>query len=114
MHSYRVNKEEGSKANSKSNSKSTVRLEITGVDLLHNYFNMFLSKLNFFSIKVKDFEDFCFICKTLHRKAHINNIQVKDALLKQAEGMNSARLSTNKKNKVQALTDKEVKWLDTF
>lgn len=82
----------------KSNSKSTVRLEITGVDLLHNYFNVFLSNLKFFSVKEKDFEDFCFICKTLHSKAHINNKQVKDALVKLAEGMNSARLSTYKKS----------------
>lgn len=96
----------------KSNSKPTVRLEITGVDVLHNYFNMFLSKLKFFSLKVKDFEDFSFICKTLHRKAHINNIQVKDALLKLAEGMNSARLSTNKKPKVQALTEEEIRMIE--
>jgi len=78
----------------RSNSKPTVRLEITGVNLLHNYFNVFLNKLNFFSDKRKDFEDFCLICKVLDRKAHINNKQVKDVLLKLAEGMNSARLST--------------------
>ena len=78
----------------KSNSKPTVRLEITGVNFLHNYFNVFFNKLNFFSDKRKDFEDFCFICKVLDRKAHINNKQVKDVLLKLAEGMNSARLST--------------------
>lgn len=97
---------------SKSNSKPTVRLEIIGVDLLHNYFNMFLSKWKFFSFKVKDFEDFSFICKALHRKAHIDNIQVKDALLKLAEGMNSARLSTNKKPKVQALTEEEIRMIE--
>lgn len=98
---------------SKSNSKPTVRLEIIGVDLLHNYFNMFLSKLKFFSLKEKDFEDFSFICKALHRKAHIGNIRVKDALLKLVEGMNSARLSTNKKPKaVQALTEEEIRMIN--
>jgi hypothetical protein len=93
----------------KSNSKPRVRLEITGVDLLHNYFNMFLSKLKFYSNKEKDFEAFCFICKTLHSKTHINNNQIKDLLLEYSEGMNNARLSTYKFNgdkKVQALIDK--------
>ncbi len=33
----------------KSNSKPRVRLEIIGVDLLHNYFNVFLKDLKFFS-----------------------------------------------------------------
>lgn len=92
----------------KSNSKPTVRLEITGVDLLHNHFNVFLSKLKFFSDKRKDFEDFCLICKTLDRKAHINNKQVKDILLKLANGMNSARLSTSKNREVQILTKEEI------
>lgn len=78
----------------KSNSKPTVRLEITGVDLLHNYFNVFLSKLVFYSDKGKDFEDFSFICKTLYSKAHINNQEIKDLLLKRAFGMNNARLLT--------------------
>ncbi len=96
----------------KSNSKPTVRLEITGVDLLHNYINVFLNKLKFFSDKRKDFEDFCLICKTLDRKAHINNKQVKDVLLKLAEGMNSARLSTCKNKKVQILTEKEIRILE--
>ena len=54
----------------------------------------FLINSIFFSDKRKDFEDFCFICKVLDRKAHINNKQVKDVLLKLAEGMNSSRLST--------------------
>ena len=39
----------------KSNSKPTVRLEITGVDLLHNYFNVFFKKLNFFFEQGKGF-----------------------------------------------------------
>ena len=48
----------------------------------------------------------------MHRKAHINNKQVKDALLKLAEGMNSARLSTSKKPKVQVLTEEEVRMIE--
>lgn len=96
----------------KSNSKSTVRLEITGVYFLHNYFNVFLNKLKFFSNKRKDFEDFCLICKTLDRKAHINNKQVKDVLLKLAEGMNSARLSTFKNKKIQTLTEDEIRIIE--
>lgn len=79
----------------KGNSKPTVRLEITGIDLLHNYFNMFLSKLDFYSRKKEDFKTFCFICKTLHSKAHINNKEVIDLLLKLSKEMNGARLSTN-------------------
>jgi len=80
----------------KGNSKSTVRLEITGFDILHNYFNVFLSKLEFYSRKKEDFKTFCFICDKLFNKAHINNKEVKDFLLKLSEGMNGARLSTNK------------------
>lgn len=81
----------------KSNSKPTVRLEITGIDFLHNYFNVYLSKLVFYSDKggaSSDFEDFSFICKTLYSKAHINNQEIKDLLLKRASGMNNARLLT--------------------
>lgn len=79
---------------SKSNSKPTIRLEITDIDLLHNYFNVFLSKLEFYSVKGKDFEDFSFICKTLHSKAHVGNQEIKDLLLKRAANMNNARLLT--------------------
>jgi hypothetical protein len=86
----------------KGNSKPRVRLEITGIDFLHNYFNVFLSKLEFYSRKEEDFKTFCFICKKLFSKAHINNEEVKDLLLKLSEGMNGARLSTNK------LTDKTL------
>lgn len=89
----------------KGNSKPTVRLEITGIDLLHNYFNVFLSKLNFYSKKKEDFKTFCFICKTLHSKAHINNKEVMDLLLKLSKEMNGARLSTNKSTD-KTLTDK--------
>ena len=94
----------------KSNSKSTVRLVITGVNLIHNYFNVFLKKLSFVSEnKRKDFLDFCLICEILDRKAHINNKQVKGVLLKLAEGMNSARLSTCKNKKIQTLTEEEIR-----
>lgn len=85
----------------KSNGKAGVRLEVAGVDLLNNYFNGFLSKLTFLSAKGKDFEKFKFICKTLHSKAHINNPELKDLLLEQASGMNSARLSTNKRKEIE-------------
>lgn len=84
---------------SKSNSKPSVRLEIVGIGLLHNYFNPYLEQKNFYSDKRQDFETFSFICKTLHSKAHIQNPQVRDQLLKLAGGMNNARLSTYK-NKV--------------
>lgn len=80
----------------KGNSKSSVRLEITGVSLLHNFFNVYLSKLEFYSRKKEDFKTFCYICDKLYNKAHINNEEVKDLLLKLAKGMNGARLSTNK------------------
>lgn len=82
--------------NARGNSKSTVRLEIIGIDILHNYFNVFLSKLEFYSRKKEDFKTFCFICDKLFSKAHINNEEVKDLLIKLSEGMNGARLSTNK------------------
>lgn len=80
----------------KGNSKPSVRLEITGVSLLNNFFNVYLSKLEFYSRKKEDFKTFCFICDKLYNKAHINNEEVKDLLLKLAKGMNGARLSTNK------------------
>jgi len=80
----------------KGNSKPTVRLEIIGIDILHNYFNAFLSQLEFYSRKKEDFKTFCFICDKLFNKAHINNKEVKDLLLKLSEGINGARLSTNK------------------
>ena len=80
-----------------SNSKPSVRLVVVGVDLLHNYFNVYLNQLNFYSDKGKDFETFSFICKTLHSKAHLHDKQIKEQLLKLADGMNNARLSTNKK-----------------
>lgn len=84
----------------KGNSKPTVRLEITGIDFLHNYFNVYLSKLVFYSRKREDFKTFCVICEKLFNKAYINNEEVKNLLLKLSEEMNGARLSTNK------LTDK--------
>lgn len=86
----------------KGNSKPSVRLEITGTSLLHNFFNAYLSKLEFYSRKKEDFKTFCFICEKLYNKAHINNEEVKDLLLKLSKGMNGARLSTNK------LTDKTL------
>lgn len=86
----------------KGNSKPTVRLEITGIDFLHNYFNVYLSKLVFYSRKGEDFKTFCVICDKLFNKAHINNEEVINLLLKLSEGMNGARLSTNK------LTDKTL------
>ncbi|VBB87354.1 Putative LAGLIDADG endonuclease/maturase (mitochondrion) [Podospora comata] len=86
----------------KGNSKPSVRLEITGIDFLHNYFNVFLSKLEFYSRKKEDFKSFCFICNKLFSKAHIDNEEVKILLLRLSEGMNGARLSTNK------LTDKTL------
>lgn len=66
---------------------------------------MFLSKLEFYSRKKEDFKTFCFICNKLFSKAHINNEEVKDLLLKLSEGMNGARLSTNKLTG-KTLTDK--------
>ena len=48
---------------SKSNSKPTVRLEIMGIDLLHNYFNVFLSKLNFFLIRERILKPFALFVK---------------------------------------------------
>jgi hypothetical protein len=80
----------------KGNSKPSVRLEITGISLLHEFFNAYLSKLEFYSRKKEDFKTFCFICEKLYNKAHINNEEVKDLLLKLSKGMNGARLSTNK------------------
>jgi len=86
----------------KGNNKPTVRLEITGISLLHNFFNTFLGKLEFYSRKKEDFKTFCFICDKLYNKAHINNEEVKDLLLKLSKGMNGARYSINK------LTDKTL------
>jgi len=80
----------------KGNSKPSVRLEITGISFLHHFFNAYLSKLEFYSRKKEDFKTFCFICDKLYNKAHINNEEVKDLLLKLSKGMNGARLSTNK------------------
>nr|ABI15908.1 putative LAGLIDADG endonuclease/maturase [Ophiostoma ips] len=80
----------------KGNSKATVRLTITGIDFLNNYFNVYLKKLQFFSDKSKDFEIFCTICESLFNKAHINNKEVKNSLLNLAKGMNNARYSTAK------------------
>jgi len=95
----------------KGNSKSSVRLEITGVDFLHNYFNVFLSELEFYSRKKEDFKTFCFICNKLFNKAHINNEEIKDLLVKLSSEMNGARLSTNKLTD-KTLTDKDKIWRD--
>lgn len=90
----------------KGNSKPSVRLEITGISLLHNFFNIYLSKLEFYSRKKEDFKTFCFICDKLYNKAHINNKEVTDLLLKLSKGMNGARLSTNKLTDKTTLSDK--------
>lgn len=82
-----------------NNSKVGVRLEITGIEYLHKYFNPYLKNLKFFSNKEIDFKDFCFICESLYKKAHINQPEVKELLLNRAAGMNKARLSTYKKPK---------------
>lgn len=82
-----------------NNSKGGVRLEITGIEYLHKYFNPYLKNLKFFSNKEIDFKDFCFICESLYKKAHINQPEVKELLLNRAAGMNKARLSTYKKPK---------------
>lgn len=98
----------------KGNSKSTVRLEIVGIDFLHNYFNVYLSKLVFYSRKGEDFKTFCVICNKLFNKAHINNEEVTIWLLKLSEGMNGAKLSTNKHtdktltDEVMICSDKET------
>lgn len=86
----------------KGNNKPSVRLEITGISFLHNFLNPFLGKLEFYSRKKEDFKTFCFICEKLYNKAHINNEEVKDLLLKLSKGMNGARYTTNK------LTDKTL------
>ena len=84
------------------NGKGGVRLEITGVEFLHRYFNTYLKDLKFYSNKEIDFKEFCFICETLYKKAHIDKPEVKQLLLDRIGGMNKARLSTYKKNKVDS------------
>lgn len=93
----------------KSNSKPRARLEIVGIDLLHNYFNVFLKDLKFFSSKGKDFEEFVFICETLYKKSHINNLEIRQLLLNRAGSTNNGRLTTNKKGVNPAITEEEFK-----
>lgn len=72
---------------------------------------MFLSELEFYSRKKEDFKTFCFICNKLFNKAHINNEEIKDLLVKLSSEMNGARLSTNKLTD-KTLTDKDKIWRD--
>nr|ABI15910.1 putative LAGLIDADG endonuclease/maturase [Ophiostoma himal-ulmi] len=88
----------------KGNSKPTVRLTVTGVNLLHNYFNV--------------------ICKVLFSKAHLKDENIKNLIIKLINSMNSARLSTYKEE-TKYLTNEEYyilnasqpasqkKWYDT-
>lgn len=92
----------------KSNSKPRARLEIIGIDLLHNYFNVFLKNLVFFSSKGKDFEEFVFICETLFKRTHLNNPEIHQLLLNRAGGMNNARLSTNKKSVTSVVMEEVI------
>lgn len=80
----------------KGNSKATVRLTISGINFIHNYFNVYLKRLHFYSDKSTDFETFCTVCESLFNKLHINNDKVKNDLLNLAKGMNNARYSTSK------------------
>nr|ABI15906.1 putative LAGLIDADG endonuclease/maturase [Ophiostoma novo-ulmi subsp. americana]ABI15911.1 putative LAGLIDADG endonuclease/maturase [Ophiostoma novo-ulmi subsp. americana] len=90
----------------KGNSKPTVRLTVTGVNLLHNYFNTKLKNLKFFTIKGKDFESFSLICKVLFNKAHLKDENIKNLIIKLINSMNSARLSTYKRE-TKYLTNEE-------
>lgn len=86
----------------KSQGKASVRLEITGVNFLHLFFNAYLREMKFLSKKGLDFETFCEICASLHKKAHLNNEEVAEYLLNLAKGMNNARLTNNKKSSLDA------------
>lgn len=80
----------------KGESKATVRLTISGINFLHNYFNVYLKRLYFYSDKLIDFNTFCIICESLYNKLHINNDKEKKNLLSLAKGMNNSRYSTYK------------------
>jgi hypothetical protein len=90
----------------RNNSKSSVSLIISNINVLNNYFIPLFKETEFLTKKGKDFIDFKAICNLIYKGAHRKE-DIRSLILKLANTMNNFRLSTNKKI-VQYLNNEEM------
>lgn len=88
------------------NSKSSVSLTITNINVLNNYLIPFLSDMEFLTKKGKDFNDFKIICRAIYVGAHRKE-DIKSLILNLSNTMNNFRLSTYK-GEVQYLDQEKL------
>lgn len=86
------------------NSKSSVSLTISNINVLNNYLLPFFSDMEFLTKKGKDFNDFKIICKAIYEGAHRKE-EIRSLILNLSNTMNNFRLSTYK-------GEVEVQYLD--
>jgi len=90
----------------RNNSKSSVSITISNINVLNNYFVPLFKETDFLTKKGKDFKDFKTICKIIYKGAHRKE-DIRSLILKLANTMNNFRLSTNKEI-VQFLDNEEM------
>ena len=90
----------------RNNSKSSVSLIISNINVLNNYFIPLFKETEFLTKKGKDFKDFKTICNIIYNGAHRKE-NIRSLVLKLANTMNNFRLSTNKE-RVQSLNEEEM------
>jgi len=90
----------------RNNSKSSVSLIISNINVLNNYFIPLFKETEFLTKKGKDFKDFKTICNIIYNGAHRKE-DIRSLVLKLANTMNNFRLSTNKE-RVQSLNNEEM------
>ena len=92
----------------RNNAKCLIRLTISNINILTNYFIPYLENKRFITKKGKDFQDFKIICRAIYNGAYRTE-EIKSLILKLSYTMNNFRLSSNSyTNKVSNLSKEEL------
>ena len=92
----------------RNNAKCLIRLTISNINILTNYFIPYLENKRFITKKGKDFQDFKIICRAIYNGAYRTE-EIKSLILKLSYTMNNFRLSSNSDtNKVSNLSKEEL------
>ena len=78
----------------RNNAKCLIRLTISNINILTNYFIPYLENKRFITKKGKDFQDFKIICRAIYNGAYRTE-EIKSLILKLSYTMNNFRLSSN-------------------
>ena len=92
----------------RNNAKCLIRLTISNINILTNYFIPYLENKRFITKKGKDFQDLKIICRAIYNGAYRTE-EIKSLILKLSYTMNNFRLSSNSDtNKVSNLSKEEL------